>query len=320
MENFCQNKESLNCPKVSVIVPIFNCVNYLKPCIESVLCQSIIDIEVIVIDDCSTDCDYKKLLGSYNDTRIRFVRNLTRIGAGPSRNKGIFLSRGDYISFLDGDDFYPNKDSLSLLYEKAIEDNLYICGGSLYIIDENSSITNQEVPGQFFTHSGLIKYRDYQHDGGFYRFIYKRNFLLANKIYFPNLRRMQDPVFFVNAMIKAKSFYAFQEYVYAYRKGHKTIVWTQENILDHYKAIRKITNISKDYNLSHLHYLMVKNFFHFSLKYLKKVSPMRLQVGLVLSFVNSVDFHLLANKRKDEVECFNAMKLLSVILLTHIYP
>lgn len=319
MEFFFQNKNTLSHPKVSIIVPIFNCSKYFKQCIESALNQTVRDIEIIVVDDCSADCDYKKIIDLYKDARIKFVRNPTRIGVGPSRNKGIKLSSGDYIAFLDGDDFYPNKNSINLLYTKAKADKLDICGGSLYVIDEDSLIVDQEVPGQFFKNSGLIKYINYQHDGGFYRFIYKRDFILSNKIFFPKLRRMQDPVFFVNAMIKANSFFAFKDYVYAYRKGHKIIVWDQESILDHYDAIRQILNLSKDYRLSHLHYLMVKNFYHFSIRNLKKISSINLKFRLVFSVLNSVDFRLLTNRRKDEVECFNTMKLLSVIFLTHIY-
>lgn len=307
-------------PQVSVIIPVFNCSSFFKQCIESVLEQSTVDIEVIVIDDCSTDSDYEKILELYKDSRIKFVKNSTRIGAGPSRNKGIKLSIGDYIAFLDGDDYYPNLNSLSLLYSKAKADNLDICGGSLYIVDENSSVINEKVPGQFFRNSEVIEYKDYQHDGGFYRFIYKRHFLLTNKIFFPNLRRMQDPVFFVNAMIKAKTFLACKEFVYAYRKGHKTIAWDETNILDHYSALRAIVNISKDHNLSHLHYLMVKNFYHFSIRNLHKISSIKLQISLVIAFVKSVNFHLLTKKRKDDIEEFNVAKLLSVILLTYIYP
>lgn len=314
-KNFYQKK----LPVVSVIIPVFNCLKYFKQCIESVINQSAVDIEIIVIDDCSTDADYKEIVTAYRDERIKFIKNLTRIGAGLSRNKGIKLSKGDYIAFLDGDDFYPSADSINLLFSKARTDNLDICGGSLYTVDANSVIIDKQVPGQFFQKSGMMKYIDYQHDGGFYRFIYKKDFLLTNKIFFPDLRRMQDPVFFVNAMIKAKSFFAYKEYVYAYRKGHKKITWDPQKILDHYAAIRTIINISKDQELSHLHYLMVKNFYHFSIRNLHKIPTIKLQISLVLTIAKSVNFHLLAQRRKDETECFNFMKLLSVIFLTHIY-
>lgn len=319
MGSFYPKKESKGSPKVSVIIPLFNCSRFFKQCIESVLEQTAVDIEIVVIDDCSTDSDYGKFLELYKDSRVKFIKNSTRIGAGPSRNKGIKLSSGDYIAFLDGDDYYPNPNSLSLLYAKAKADNLDICGGSLYIVDERSAIIDAKVPGQFFQKSTILKYSDYQHDGGFYRFIYKKHFLLSNKLFFPNLRRMQDPVFFVKAMIKAKSFFAFKDYVYAYRKGHKTIIWNENTILDHYSAIRIITNLSKDCKLSHLHYLMVKNFYHFSIRNLHKISSIKLQISLVLAAVRSVNFHLLTERRADEVERFNPAKLLSVILLTHIY-
>lgn len=111
--------------KVSVVVPIYNAYDYLRPALDSIVAQTLTDIEIICIDDGSTDRsldiikEYQK-----NDARIRIV---TENNAGPStaRNKGIMRVKGQYVIFLDADDFYE-PELLESLYERAVTDNLDI--------------------------------------------------------------------------------------------------------------------------------------------------------------------------------------------------
>ena len=103
-----------NLIKVSVVMPIYNAYDYLRPAIDSVLGQTLADIELICVDDGSTDRsldiikEYQK-----SDSRIRI---LTESNAGPSiaRNKGLARARGEFVIFLDADDFYE-KNLLSAL-------------------------------------------------------------------------------------------------------------------------------------------------------------------------------------------------------------
>lgn len=92
-------------PLISVIVPVYNSSDYLKQCLESILGQCEPDIELIVIDDCSTDgsLDIARWF-SKRDSRVVVVANEENIGQGLSRNKGIELSRGKFITFVDSDD------------------------------------------------------------------------------------------------------------------------------------------------------------------------------------------------------------------------
>ena len=109
-------------PKISVIVPIYNAELYLEQCIESVLNQTLRDIELLLIDDGSTDnsfliCEkYKK-----RDNRIQLYTN-KNVGQGLERNFGIKKSTGEYIAFLDSDDQYK-ENMLEKLYQRAIETN-----------------------------------------------------------------------------------------------------------------------------------------------------------------------------------------------------
>ena len=92
--------------KVSVVMPIYNAYNYLRPAMDSVLDQTLREIELICIDDGSTD-NTLEILKEYQkqDERVRII---TENNAGPAiaRNKGLARSRGKYICFLDADDFF----------------------------------------------------------------------------------------------------------------------------------------------------------------------------------------------------------------------
>lgn len=111
--------------KVSVVMPIYNAEQYLRPALDTVLAQTLTELELICVDDGSTDRSLD-ILKEYQgkDERVRII---TENNAGPSwaRNKGLARARGEYIIFLDADDFYE-PELLSGLYELAERDNLDI--------------------------------------------------------------------------------------------------------------------------------------------------------------------------------------------------
>ena len=92
--------------KISVIVPIYNNEQYLKTCLDSLVNQSLNDIEIILIDDCSTDNSYK-IAQEYNDnySNIKLYKNNQNYGQGKTRNIGLDIATGEYIGFIDSDDY-----------------------------------------------------------------------------------------------------------------------------------------------------------------------------------------------------------------------
>ena len=104
-----ENNQNLKNPKISVIIPVHNTEKYLEKCLDSVLNQTFTDIEVICIDDTSSDSSLD-LLRAYEqkDPRIRVFSNKINQGQGYTRNYGIKLARGKYINFMDSDDYIPN--------------------------------------------------------------------------------------------------------------------------------------------------------------------------------------------------------------------
>lgn len=101
-------------PLVSVIVPVYNVEKYLSKCLDSLMCQTYSNIEVLMIDNCSTDSSYD-ICKSYHEKDERFIPvSINQKGLSLARNKGIEISRGEYISFVDSDDVVA-KDYYELL-------------------------------------------------------------------------------------------------------------------------------------------------------------------------------------------------------------
>jgi len=96
-------------PKVTVVIPVYNREKYMAQTIRSILAQTFTDFELLVIDDGSTDRS-REIVHSFSDQRIRLVCHPTNLGIPRTRNKGIELARGEYLAFLDSDDYaYPTR-------------------------------------------------------------------------------------------------------------------------------------------------------------------------------------------------------------------
>jgi len=102
MDKNIDNK-MLRDPKVSVLMPVHNSEKYLRGAIDSILNQTFVDFEFLIIDDYSTD-NSLQIVESYSDPRIRIVKNSTNMGIACSLNKGLELAKGEYIAPMDADD------------------------------------------------------------------------------------------------------------------------------------------------------------------------------------------------------------------------
>lgn len=213
----------MNNPKVSVIIPVYNVEKYLRECLDNVVNQTLRDIEIICIDDGSVDSSLL-ILEKYRekDQRVK-VLSQENSGSGAARNRGIRSARGEYIAFLDADDFYPEAETLEKIYRAAVQHDVRICGGSFSIVWPDGKVVtrfdSERYWGYTFEKDSLWEYRDYQFDFGYHRFLYRRDFLLKNRLFFPDYLRYQDPPFFVRAMTAAGSFYALRDVSYRYRMG-----------------------------------------------------------------------------------------------------
>jgi glycosyltransferase involved in cell wall biosynthesis len=130
-------------PLVSIIIPTYNVEQYVEECIESVLAQSYSNIEIIIIDDYSTDVT-PKLINAYSDRAIVLFNESNR-GQGFSRNKGMDLAKGKYILFVDSDDWIEEKTVEELVFsaEKAQSDIVRYNGTSF--VEGNNNVREESL-------------------------------------------------------------------------------------------------------------------------------------------------------------------------------
>lgn len=142
---------------VSIIIPSYNASKYIKETIESVLNQTYQNWEMIIIDDDSNDTS-RDIIEQYieKDKRIKPLYNEKNIGAAQSRNKGIELSKGEYIAFLDSDDLWlPNK--LKQQIQLMQEENILLSYTSYYTINEESETINTFFVKKKVTYTDMLK-------------------------------------------------------------------------------------------------------------------------------------------------------------------
>lgn len=239
--------------KVSVIIPCFNVEDYLRECLGRTINQTLKEIEIICIDDGSTD-NSLKILEEYAAKDSRFVIiSRENKGVGYSRNEGICIAKGEFISFMDPDDYYSSETVLEKLYTSAKKHNVAVCGGSLIVKNEDRQVEiKYKDKYNYFPDDKVISYKDYQYDYGFQKWIYNRLMLRENEIYFPNYRRFQDPPFMIKAMVSADKLFVISDYVYTYRWAHKAVNWTEEKIYHLLCGLRDDLQMAVEHKLNDL--------------------------------------------------------------------
>lgn len=123
-------------PKISIIIPVYNVEKYLGECLDSCINQTLADIEIICVDDCSTDNSYK-ILEEYQqkDSRIRIFRQNENKKQGAARNKGLEVATGEYVWFVDSDDYIDTK-ACQILYDAIKEFDVdMLCFSSIQFIE-----------------------------------------------------------------------------------------------------------------------------------------------------------------------------------------
>lgn len=285
--------------KISIIIPVYNAEKFIAECLNSILDQSLQDIEIVCIDDGSTD-NSVDIIESFRKKDNRIVLGKQKnSGSGSARNNAILnYAQGEFIAFMDSDDWYPDKKVLETLYTKATENKVKIAGGSFiryYADGRVESEFNGVYKAYKFESEGLINYTDYQFDYGYHRFIYNLDMLKGNNIIFPDYRRFQDPPFFVNAMLAAEKFYAIKAPVYAYRKGHQFIQWDIEKLTGLIRGLQEDLMLSRRNKLANLHGMTVmrleSEFKKIIIATLKQVNSKSINFALY-RFYSTIDMEL----------------------------
>lgn len=219
--------------KISVIVPVFNMERYIGLCLDSILAQSLEGIEVICIDDGSTDGTYhvlKQYAKRYSNV-LAFRQE--RRGAGAARNLGLRKARGSFVAFMDADDYYAADDALERLWKGAVRNGVLAAGGTILreCMGEAHINNNPLRYGDAFESCGILPYREFQYCYGFHRFIYDRTMLKENGICFPTYVRNEDPIFMAMALDKADKLWADPYQVYVLRTLKKEVSYHGRKVL-----------------------------------------------------------------------------------------
>ncbi len=207
--------------KVSVVIPVYNAGQYLGECLDSVLGQTLRDIEVICVDDGSTDAS-PGILAEFaaRDGRVRVIRQ-ENAGSGVARNTALDAAAGDAVVFIDPDDYYPSRDVLERLVAALSESGCDMAAGRMRRVPEDDPRAVKFNAGyectKAFPHDGIVTLEEYQSPFRYTCYIYSRSFLNANGIRFPTWRRFQDPPFLARCLIAARRFFAIDACVYCYR-------------------------------------------------------------------------------------------------------
>ena len=262
-------------PKVSVIIPVYNTNQFLNKCLDSIINQTLEEIEIICVDDGSTDNSLYILKNYANkDKRITILKQ-NNLHAGVARNAGLAVAKGEYLSFLDSDDFF-DLNMLKEMYEKIKKEqsDIITCQSRALDLDTglfdektfSNSIRFDLIPKKTSFSPLEISNNIFQiFEGWAWDKLFKKEFILFNNIKFLNIINFNDNQFTYIALCKAKSITTIKKKLVIKRHGHKSSLTAnrKENPFFFLNSFEKIkSNLEK----SHLYHLFKKSFMNWVIK------------------------------------------------------
>ncbi len=207
--------------KISIILPAYNSEKYLKSCIESISNQTFDNLEIIIINDCSTD-NSLKIMQKYakKDKRIKIINNEQNLGYGKSINIGIKIAKGKYISIVESDDTIE-KNMIEKLYRETLEKDYDIIKSNFNYIIKNKKYRSKIFDGIDHKNSSN-KFNTPQIlaiKPSVWSAIYKKEFLYENNIFFNETQgaSFQDTSFQFKCFYFAENFKLINDALYNYR-------------------------------------------------------------------------------------------------------
>ncbi len=245
-------------PKVSIIVPVYNTAEFLPQCLDSIINQTLQDIEIICVNDGSTD-NSLSILQEYakNDKRIVII-NQENSGLSCSRNNALRIATGEYVQFVDSDD-YIIKEACQKLYDKCSKFDLDMINfEGINFNNKNKMQTRAQtifyIPltenKEVYTGNDFNRIRDMLPISSC-RYFYKRKFLVDNDMFFPEKICFEDNYFVLKASVLAPRFGTLREILY-YRRIHRDNItqnWSKF-FQDYIKIILLIHEMLKKYDNS----------------------------------------------------------------------
>lgn len=239
-------------PKISVIIPFYNVEKYLDRCIVSVRQQSLKEIEIICVDDCSPDNSYKiAKRHADEDNRIKIFRHSKNLGLGGARNTAIREATADYIASVDSDDFILS-NMLNELWV-ATESGKYdvVCCGFEKVDETGKYLSSHVFPSQRIDNRqnnlnifSLI-------NPAFWNKLWKRSLFIDNNIFFPDHLFFEDMPTTPRILAKSKYIKVIERKLYRYtlRPESITSTYSPKHILDYFKGFEILLVFLEENNL-----------------------------------------------------------------------
>lgn len=224
--------EAFHGKKVSIIIPVYNVQNYLKQCLDTVTAQRYMNLEIILVNDGSTDSS-GKICEEYSqkDERI-VVINQENKGAANAKNAGLDSVTGEYITFVDSDDFVEKNWIAKMVYVMENNDvDIVECNFDKIFIDRVERGNSNTYKAKIFSAEDYMnQYLDCWTSSLFWNKLFKAE--LTKDIRFRIERRCIDDEFFTYKLVsKAKKIYRTEECLYHYRQRTSSAVSSEKNRL-----------------------------------------------------------------------------------------
>jgi glycosyltransferase involved in cell wall biosynthesis len=215
--------------KVSIILPVYNVGPYINQCLDSLTNQTMKEIEIILVNDCSTDnsgiiCDeYAR-----RDARIKVINNEANIRQGLCRNKGLEIARGEYVAFADPDD-WMDLDFYEKLYSSANSNHSDIAKTEARMVYPDGRVIKQSHLNKIIRKglkNGLPIFQlfTYEH----WTAIFKRSIIVQNNVKYPHIRNAEDIVFLLQMTYFSNSISLISGTNYYYRQRNDSTVAIQQ--------------------------------------------------------------------------------------------
>jgi len=197
-------------PAVSVIIAVYNGAATLGDCLRSVCAQTLQNLEIICVDDASTDATAQVIeTWADGDSRVRGVRQIVNRGQGSARNRGLEMARGKYVIMLDADDIF-RRDFLECLYAQAerLSADIVMCNSAAFdssgLRPSGSAIRMGQLPGkEVFSGEDMPDFMFSAFKGWAWDKLYRRAFVMEHSLAFPDLRNSEDAVFVYKSLLLA---------------------------------------------------------------------------------------------------------------------
>lgn len=236
---------------VSVVIPVYNVSGYVQAAIASILNQTFTNIEIIVVDDCSTD-DSMNIIEQFNDSRIYIIRHDRNKGLSAARNTGLKAARGEWVYFFDGDDLITNDciDTLVNLSQKVTDADMIVGQYDEFYEEADFSPARWKQFGGLYDNDIIGSYLRLKYPVTAWNKLIKKTFLVENALFFEEGLIHEDSLWSFQCACLMKKVVVSEHVTYHYRQRAGSID-KQENILVHKRNYALVNCLQRKFVFEH---------------------------------------------------------------------